>query len=54
MIERFDEPDAAIEILEQGFADHPFGAEVMWLPMYDPIRDDPRFEAIVESMGRPE
>lgn len=28
-------------------------AEVMWSPMLEPIRNDPRFKAVLKKMGLP-
>jgi len=30
------------------------GVENLWLPVYDPIRDDPRFQAVVEGLNLPD
>lgn len=47
----FGQPDAALDLLVETFEDHPIGVEVLWMPMYDPIRDDPRFQALIGQLG---
>jgi len=48
------EREAAIELLEVFLEGPLLGLEVLWLPVYDPIRDHPRFQAIVEGLELPE
>jgi len=48
------EPDMALDLLEGLLEGPPLGLEVLWMPMYDPIRDHPRFQAIVDGLGLPE
>lgn len=48
------EPDAALDRLEDLFTRPVLGLETLWQPMYDPIRDHPRFQAIVEGLELPE
>jgi len=48
------EADRALDLLEVMFASPVMGLETIWQPMYDPIRDHPRFQAIVEGLGLPE
>jgi TolB-like protein/Tfp pilus assembly protein PilF len=48
----FGEPDGALDLLETTVGDHPIGFELLWLPVYDPIRDDPRFQAVVHAIGQ--
>jgi TolB-like protein/Tfp pilus assembly protein PilF len=48
--------DEAIRWLEKGVADHE-GLEIAWIkvdPMLDPLRGDPRFEALVQKVVGPE
>ena len=48
------EPDAALDRLEDLFTRPVLGLETLWQPMYDPIRDHPRFQAIVDGLELPE
>ena len=48
------EPDAALDALEDLFTHPVLGLETLWQPMYDPIRDHPRFQAIVDGLELPE
>ena len=48
------EADRALDLLEVMFASPVMGLETIWQPMYDPIRDHPRFQAIVEGSRLPE
>ncbi|MBT8478800.1 MAG: hypothetical protein KJO06_07790, partial [Gemmatimonadetes bacterium] len=48
------EREAAIDLLE-GMLEGPLlGLEMLWLPVYDPIRDHPRYPAIVARLELPE
>jgi hypothetical protein len=47
--------DEAIRWLEQGVADHE-GLDIAWIkvdPLLDPLRGDPRFEALVQRVLAP-
>ena len=48
------DPDGALALLEEMFASPVMGLETLWQPMYDPIRGDPRYLAIVERLDLPE
>jgi tetratricopeptide (TPR) repeat protein len=48
-----DEPEAALDRLEDLFTRPVLGLEILWQSMYDPIRDHPRFQAIVEGLELP-
>ena len=49
------EYDEAIKLLEQAYEEHSwFLAFILIEPWYDPIRDDPRFNRIVDRMAYPE
>ena len=48
------EPDAALDMLTDLFSAPVLGVEVLWMPLYDPIRDDPRFQAVVEGLNLPD
>ncbi len=48
------ETEAALDMLEDLFAGPVLGLEDLWQPMYDPIRDHPRFQAIIEGLDLPE
>jgi TolB-like protein len=48
-----DGPDAALDMLEELFSSPMMGLETLWMPMYDPIRDHPRFRAILAALGIP-
>lgn len=46
------DPEKAIDYLEKGYADRDF--EMVWLqaePIYDPLRSDPRFIALLKKVG---
>jgi hypothetical protein len=44
--------DAALAALERSVAEHEPGVELYGLePAFDPIRDNPRFRALIEKMG---
>ena len=48
------EEEQALDQLEELFDGPVIGLEVIGLPMYDPIRDDPRFQAIMDGLNLPE
>jgi len=48
------EEDQALDQLEELFEGPVIGLEVIGMPMFDPIRDHPRFRAIVAGFGIPE
>jgi tetratricopeptide (TPR) repeat protein len=48
------EPDRALDLLEDMFTGPVMGLETLWEPMYDPVREHPRFQAIVEGLELPE
>ena len=52
------EIDTALDYLEEAYEAHSFYVAVMnshWLgPYLDPLRDEPRFQAILEKMNFPE
>jgi TolB-like protein len=50
----FGEPDASLDALEKLFARPVLGLETLWQPMYDPIRDHPRYQSIVDGLELPE
>jgi len=48
------EDDQALDQLEELFEGPVIGLEVIGMPMFDPIRDHPRFQAIIEGLNLPE
>ena len=48
------EEEQALDQLEELFDGPVIGLEVIELPMYDPIRGDPRFQAIMDGLNLPE
>jgi TolB-like protein len=46
--------DEALEMFERVFTGPVIGLELIDMPMYDPIRTDPRFQAIVQELELPE
>ena len=49
-----DEADAALRILERGVeARHPMMAQLITAPWVDPLRDDPRLDALLAAILRP-
>ncbi|MHB8679176.1 MAG: hypothetical protein ACYC7G_05505, partial [Rudaea sp.] len=47
---------SAIEILDQAMRNgiNPaFSAEAMWSPLLDPVRNEPRFKAMLRTMNLP-
>ena len=48
------EEDEALDQLEELFEGPVIGLEVIGMPMFDPIRDHPRFQAIIEGLNLPE
>jgi len=49
-----DAPDVALDFIEEYLEGPPLGLEMLWMPMMDPIRDHPRYQAIVEGLELPE
>jgi len=47
------EDDEALDQLEELFDGPVIGLEVISVPMFDPIRDHPRFQAVVAGLGLP-
>ena len=47
------EEDEALDQLEELFDGPVIGLEVIGVPMFDPIRDHPRFQAVVAGLGLP-
>ena len=46
------EYELALEDLEAGFAEgDPFAAQMNYMHIYDPIRDNPRFQAMLKEMN---
>ncbi len=48
------EEDEALTQLEELFEGPVIGLEVIGMPMFDPIRDHPRFQAIIKGLNLPE
>jgi len=48
------EPGRALDLLEDMFTRPVMGLETLWQPMYDPLREHPRFQAIVDGLELPE
>ena len=48
------EEEQALDQLEELFDGPAIGLDVIGLPMYDPIRGDPRFQAIMDGLNLPE
>jgi TolB-like protein len=46
--------EQALDQLEELFEGPVIGLEVIGMPMFDPIRDHPRFQAIIEGLNLPE
>jgi hypothetical protein len=47
--------DRAIELLEQVYEDHPENLRhIKVRPWFDPLRDDPRFQSLLQRMNFPE
>jgi hypothetical protein len=49
------EKEAALEQLEQGYADRVTG--MRWIkidPIFDPLRDEPRFQELLRKVGLPD
>lgn len=50
----FGESDLALDMLESLLSESVIGLELLGLPVYDPIRDHPRFRTILQGLGIPE
>jgi hypothetical protein len=48
------EEELALDMLEELFSGPAIGLELLGLPMYDPIRDHPRFQAVWDGLNLPE
>jgi TolB-like protein/Tfp pilus assembly protein PilF len=48
------EREEAVDLLEAFLEEQVLGLEVLWLPVYDPIRDHPRYPSIVAGLELPE
>jgi TolB-like protein len=48
------EREMALDLLEELFEGPVIGLEMLYVPMYDPIRDDPRFQAVWDGLNLPE
>jgi hypothetical protein len=48
------EHDEALEWLEEGFEVHDPGLPYITLPVFDPLRSDPRFQDLLRRMNLPE
>ena len=46
--------EEALDLLEDMFTRPVMGLETLWQPMYDPIRDHPRYQSIVDGLELPE
>jgi tetratricopeptide (TPR) repeat protein len=45
--------ERAIEWLEKSFEEHSVGMQYLGLPLYDPLRSDPRFQGLLRRVGLP-
>jgi hypothetical protein len=48
------EQEMALDLFEELFDGPVIGLEVLYIPMYDPIRDHPRFQAVWDGLNLPE
>ncbi len=48
------EYEMALDLLEELFEGPVIGLEMLYVPMYDPIRDHPRFQAVWDGLNLPE